>query len=158
MWESPQVELETKVKLYLAITVNFALWNGETWSGNKGDLALLDAFHHKATRRILNISMSKVKEQHLKNSKLRKDFGGLKPLSEIWLSRLLKFAGRTLRQTDDALSKRFLTIFINKNRIIGRPFRTCKDAMLEGPQVLIPSAPKNGSFKYWTGYANDELV
>ena len=77
------MELETKVKLCLAMPVNFSLWNRETWSSKKSNLALLDSFHHKAIMRIININMVQVQEEHLRNSKLRKDFRGLKLLSEI---------------------------------------------------------------------------
>ena len=39
-----EVSLETKLNLFLATPVNLALWNSETWSGNKADLANLMCF------------------------------------------------------------------------------------------------------------------
>ena len=50
--KSQQMSLETKVKLFLSIPLNFALWNRETWAENKLELALLDSFYHEVIRRI----------------------------------------------------------------------------------------------------------
>ena len=62
IWKSNQISLETKKKLYLAIPLNLALWNGETWSGNKSDLELLDVFYHETTRKMLEMNMLQVKD------------------------------------------------------------------------------------------------
>ena len=45
IWDTSEVSLETKVNLFLVILVNLAIWNSETWSGNKVNLSILDAFH-----------------------------------------------------------------------------------------------------------------
>ena len=120
-----------KKKLFFEIPVNFALWNGETWSGNKFDLNLLDVFFHKAIRRILNISMSRVKEERISNFRLRKKFRADRSLSEAWRFHLLKFVGRTVRQDDNALSKLFLAAHIDGPLLRGRPFRKNKDLILD---------------------------
>ena len=108
IWNSNEVSLDAKVKLFLAMPVNFTLWNGETWAGNKTDLCLLDTFMHKTIRRIMKISMKKACDEKNSNVMLRKGFGNLSPLSEIWRHRLLKFVGRTSRQNPNALSRMFL--------------------------------------------------
>jgi len=100
--------------LFLAAPVNFPLWNGETWAGNKTGLRLLDTFTHVAIRRIMKISMKRVQDEKITNELLRKRFGILVPLSEIWRCRLLKVVGRTSRQEPNALSRMFLSVFINK--------------------------------------------
>ena len=122
IWNAPEISLNTKVKLFLAIPVNFALWNCETWSGNLLDLSLLDSFYHKAIRRVLNIRMSRVKSEHLSNSQLRKMFGDVKPLSEIWRFRLLKFVRRTIQQDYDKISRIMMTACVKGSLIRGRPF------------------------------------
>ena len=42
-----EVLIETQYKLHIAISVNFAMWNSETWVGNSTNLHRLDTFHHK---------------------------------------------------------------------------------------------------------------
>ena len=144
MWDTSEDSLETKVSLHLAIPVNLALWNSETWSGNKVDLSILDAFHHKAIRRILKIRMSDVKSEKITNLKLRNRFRNVKALSEIWRQRLLKFVGRTIRQEHHSLSRLFLSVHIDNTLLNGRPFRKNKDAIVESLRILIPSLPESG--------------
>ena len=156
VWKSTSVSTETKVKLYLAIPVNLALWNAETWSRNAGDLKLLDTFHHKSIRRILGINMSMVKDDHIKNEQVRTLFGNIDLLSTIWRKRLLNFIGRASRNSPSALSSQCLSCHIHGQRIRGRPFRTYKDAMIESLCLLIPSMPNNGNYKYWQGYTQDK--
>ena len=51
-----------KIKLYLAIPINLALWNGKTWAENKTNLDILDIFYHKSIQRILKISINEVRD------------------------------------------------------------------------------------------------
>ena len=83
IWNAKHVSLDSKIKLFFAMPVNLALWNCETWTGNKNDLNMLDSFYHKAIRRILGIRMNRVCDEHIKNDQIRKLFGGVKPLSHI---------------------------------------------------------------------------
>ena len=111
IWKAPQTCLDTKIKLFLAIPVNLALWNCETWSGNKMDMDILDVFFHKSIRRILGINMTEAKEKSVSNVKLRKRFGNANSLSHIMTCRMLKFVRRTARQDPRKLLRRMLTSF-----------------------------------------------
>lgn len=97
VWKSSQISLETKVKLFLAIPVNLALWNCETWLGNNMDLKLLNIFVHKTIRRILGISMVRIRDEHISNAQLCTMFSNIGLLSDIMRFRLLKFVGKTIR-------------------------------------------------------------
>ena len=97
IWNADCLSLESKIKLYLAMPVNLSLWDYELWSGNVGDLKLLDTFHHRTLRRIMHMSMNQVKLERLTNKKARLKFGKTSKLSEIWKTRLLLFIGRTAR-------------------------------------------------------------
>ena len=158
IWKAPQTCLDTKIKLFLAIPVNLALWNCETWSGNKMDMDILDVFFHKSIRRILGINMTEVKEKSISNIKLRKRFGNVNSLSHIMTCRMLKFVGRTVRQDPRMLSRRMLTSFTPGKLIRGRPFRTNRDAIVEAIRALIPSTPESAPTKYWYGYAYDVMT
>jgi hypothetical protein len=54
--------------------MNLLLWGAETWSLRKSQLDQLEVFLHRSIRRILQISMSKVQEDRIRNEKVRKMF------------------------------------------------------------------------------------
>ena len=128
--------------------VNLALWNCELWSGNVGDLKLLDTFHHRSLRRIMHMFMNQMKLERLTNKKVRLKFGNISKLSEIWKARLLLFIGRTARQPESRLSYESIAATIQGKRLNGRPFRTNKDAIVETMRELIPSTPHFGNTEH----------
>ena len=78
IWDTKEVKLDDKIKLILAILVNFTLWNREIWSGNKVDLQVLDTFIYKSIRRVLHIRMLQVKDKRIINDDIRKKFRNFK--------------------------------------------------------------------------------
>ena len=103
IWDTKEIKLDNKIKLFLAILVNFVLQNGEIWSGNKADLQALDTLMHISIRRILHIRMLQVKDERIINDNIRKKSRNIKRLSHIWRVQLLKFMGRVIRQLIQAL-------------------------------------------------------
>ena len=61
----------------MVIPVNLALWNGETWAGNKNDLLLLDFFTNPSEE--FCVRMKRVYEERIKNEQVRKWLGGANP-------------------------------------------------------------------------------
>ena len=59
-----------KFKLYMAIPVNFALWNRELWAGNTVDMNKLDTFYHKVIHRILKVRIAEVKDSKITNDQI----------------------------------------------------------------------------------------
>ena len=45
-WDAKEVPLTTKIELCQVILMNLVFWS-ESWSGNKGDLAMMEVFYHK---------------------------------------------------------------------------------------------------------------
>ena len=66
IWSNEEISLKKKYQLCMEITVDFALWNGKTWSGNASDLELLDRFHHESIGRMLKIRMSQVRDGRIR--------------------------------------------------------------------------------------------
>ena len=58
IWNTREVTLTSKIKLYEVIEINVLLWNGENWSGNKNNAAMIEAFYHNSMLIILNMIMS----------------------------------------------------------------------------------------------------
>ena len=71
VWRNPHLDVYHKYLLFRAIPMNLLLWGAETWSLRKSQLDKLEVFLHRSICRILQISMSKVREQRLHNDKVR---------------------------------------------------------------------------------------
>ena len=74
LWRNPHLDMYNKYLLFRAIPMNLLLWGAETWSLRKSQLDKLEVFLHRSIRRILQISMSTVQEQRLRNGKVRDIF------------------------------------------------------------------------------------
>ena len=62
IWNTKHASIDAKIKLHLVIHVNLTFWNSKICSGNQSDLNFLDSFHYINIRRILKISILKVKD------------------------------------------------------------------------------------------------
>jgi hypothetical protein len=76
-FKGKDIDLRTKALLYICGPINALLWGGESWNLTKHNLNNLSAFHHTAMRWILGISKKRVKDEHIKNAKIRKTFCNL---------------------------------------------------------------------------------
>ena len=98
--------------------------------------------------------MLQVKDEKItKKNRIR--FNNIKSLSEIWRHRVLKFICRASRQNADILPRKFLSASVNDKLSFGRPFRKCKDTMVESVRILMISTPESGNFKHWCGCVSD---
>ena len=102
--------------------------------------------------------MLQVKDEKLKNVQVWQKFGNIKSLSETQRTRLLKFVGRVARQPSSTLSLKSLTTVMDGTRIVRRPFRLNKDAIVESLRILILSIPYKGNINYWIGYTANQLI
>ena len=63
-----------KVELHNTMPLKLLLLGGENWSRNAAVINKYEVYYHKATRRILKISMMRVKEDRIRNKTIRKYF------------------------------------------------------------------------------------
>ena len=155
IWDAVEVPLPTKIKLYQAIPMNLMLWGGENWSGNKADIKLLDTFHHKSIRRILGISMGRVRDEEITNSEIRRRFGSIESLSVTWRKRQLLFIGRIVRLDRKLYPPLLLTATVDGKRSRGRPFHTVKDAFVDSLTLVFPSLDRRGKVSVWIDVARN---
>ncbi len=71
VWRNPLLDIFDKYLLFWAIPMNLLLWGAETCSLWKTWLDQLEVFLHRSMRRILQISLSKVKEERIRNGNVR---------------------------------------------------------------------------------------
>ena len=106
--------------LYLAIPTNILLWECETWAIKKTDWEKIEAFQTKCVCKICGISMWDVKDLHITNDLLLKQFN-IDPVRNITHSRQLKWLGKIPRMSMKRLTRKMLGSCLNSSRPVGRP-------------------------------------
>ena len=91
-FRNKDLDLRTKLLIYLAIPVKNVLWGCDSWGCTQVHTDRLNAFHHKSIRSILGIDMHQVKEERIKNEKVREMFFNMRPMDDI-----IKLSFKTLK-------------------------------------------------------------
>ena len=61
------VNISAKVHIYLAIPVNLLIWGCQTWDLIKALINMLEVFHMRCLRWILNIKWTNIQKQRITN-------------------------------------------------------------------------------------------
>ena len=96
VWRNPHLDTYSKYLLFRAIPVNLLLWGCENWSLRQSLLRQLEVFLHRNIRRILNLSMNDVKEEHIRNKKVRQMFYNIPCIQNMIAARQLSFVGKVV--------------------------------------------------------------
>ena len=117
------LKLATKIKVYHAIVISILLYGSETWTIYSKQLRLLNSFHLRCLRKILNISwLDKVPN----NDVLTRC--GCNSMYSIIAERTLRWAGHMQRMPAERLPKAvFYSELAEGTRSIGRPKKRYKD-------------------------------
>ena len=126
LWRNPHLDIYNKYLLFRAIPMNLLLWGAETWSLRKTQLDQLEVFLHRSIRRILQISMSTVKEERIRNEKVREMFYSIPCVRNMIASRQADFIGKMIRGPPDRPSRNMITACCDHKRRVGRPQTTGK--------------------------------
>merc|ERR1712115_772112 len=96
-WNNDYVDMFHKYRIFMAIPVNMLLWGCESWALKESSLSSLDIFLHRSIRRIMKVSMSKVKDRKLNNEKLRDMFYHIPNIRELSAIRQCRCIGKIVR-------------------------------------------------------------
>ena len=96
IWRNPHLDIYNKYLLFRAIPMNLLLWGAETWSLRKTQLDQLEVFFHCSIRCILQISISTVKEERIRNEKVRQMFYSIPCVRNMIVSRQADFIGKKI--------------------------------------------------------------
>ena len=121
--------------------MNLLLWGAETWSLRKSQLDKLEVFLHRSIRRILQISMSTVQEQRLRNGKVRDMFYSIPCVRNMIAARQMDFVGKMIRGPPDRPSRNMIMACCDHKRRVGRPQTTGKNFMVENLRLLFQDIP-----------------
>ena len=161
IWRNPHLDTFNKYMLFRAIPMNLLLWGAETWSLRKTQLDQLEIFLHCNIRRILQISMSKVKEEQIRNDKVRQMFYSIPCVRNMIAARQMDLIGKMIRGPPDRPSRNMITACCDHKRRVGRPQTTRKNFMVENLRLLFKDVhtvniDRFGSLQDWIHEANAE--
>ena len=97
----PHLDVYNKYQLFQAILMNLLLWGAKTWSLSKSQLDQLEVFLHRSIRRILQISMSMVKEEKNWNERVREMFYSIPCVQNMIAAQQTDFIGKMMRGPPD---------------------------------------------------------
>jgi hypothetical protein len=98
-----------KYLLFQAILMNLLLWGAETWLLQKLQLDKLEVFPHQSIQRILQILMTKVQEQRMRNGKVHNMFYSIPCIRNMIAARQMNFVGKMIRGPPDRPSCNMIT-------------------------------------------------
>ena len=127
----------------------------------KSHLDKLEVFLHQSIRRILQISMSTVQEQRLRNGKVRDMFYSIPCVRNMIAARQMDFVGKMIRGPPDRPSRNMITACCDHKRRVGRPQTTGKNFMVENLRLLFQDIPtvqidRYGSLRSWIHEASNK--
>ncbi len=106
---SPHLEIWTKYLLFCAITMNLLLWRCKTWSMRKSLSNKLEVFLHQNIRRILQVSMTRVREEGIQNKYVRRMFFNIPCVGNMIPAYQLDLLGKTVRRPSARPAQQMLT-------------------------------------------------
>ena len=134
--------------------MNLLLWGCETWSMRQALANKLEVFLHRNIRHILCVSITNVRENHIKNEHVRRMFYDIPRVSNMIAARQLDFIGKTIRGPLDRPAQQLITACCDHTRQVGRPFLHNKDFVVKNLRLLFANVPEvtideYGSLKHW---------
>ena len=141
--------------------MNLLLWGAETWSLSKSQLDQLEVFLHRSIRRILQISMSKVQEDRIRNEKVPRMFYSIPCVRNMIAARQADFIGKMIRGPPNQPSSNMITACCDHKRRVGRPQTTGNNFMVENLRLLFQDVTtvninRFGSLRDWIHEASNE--
>jgi hypothetical protein len=138
------------------------LWGAETWSLCKSQLDQLEIFLHRGIHRILQISITKVKENQIRNEKARKMFYSIPCAQNMITVRQANFIRKMMQGPPDQPSRNMITVCCDHKQRVGRPQMTGKNFMVENLRLLFQDVPTvhidcYGSLRDWIHKASDNI-
>ena len=158
VWRNPHIDLWMKKQLYIALPLSIALWGCESWTLTAENQRKLNTFHHKAIRKILNITMFEVEEKKITNEEVRRKLGGIKNIDEFIRQRGLDTLATQLRLPDSRLPKKLVTAWICNPRRPNQPQKNLRATYADHITEVIPGASKEGILSEWAHLAREKAT
>ena len=156
-WINHAVVTRSKYLIFCAIPLNLLLWGCKIWAIQESLFKKLKVFFHRSRRKILGISITQVKDEHIKNESVRLFFCGI-PLLWSQIAKIkLGFIGKVVRNHDSQIPTQLLTTWCDHPQKQGGLLQTNKGNITKNLQLIIPSTEKDGRLSSWAYYALDQI-
>ena len=155
VWDDDNVDTYSKHILFKAIPCNQLLWGCKSWALRKSLLASIEVFLNRGIRRILNIRMSEVIEQHIKKASIRKKFFNIPTIKKQIALRQLTYLGKIFCREESHIPTHLLTVWCDHQRKAGLPILTNKQSRVRNIQQVIPNVDAHGTMSTWGFHALD---
>jgi hypothetical protein len=134
--------------------MNLLFWGCETWSLRQSLLNKLEIFMHKSIRRILQISITQVKDMRIKKKTIHNTFYIMPCVRNMIALRQLEFIGKLIQGPHNQPAMRMITSCCNQKRQVGRPQTTGKNFIAKNLRLLFKDTSLThidqfGSLKQW---------
>jgi hypothetical protein len=123
-----EISSTLRLRTYNAIIVNLLLWGCESWALKEEDRRRIEVFHHRSLRRMLNITIYQVMEQHISNDEVRtrmKSYS-MKQTMELRRARWLE---KISHMGPDRGPRKILVAWTTNERPRGRPQQTIRHGL-----------------------------
>ena len=97
MWDCPHLEIWSKYLLFRSTPMNILLWGSKTWSMRKALANKLEVFLHRSIRRILHVSITRVKEELIQNEHVQRMFYDIPHVGNMISARQTDFVTKIVR-------------------------------------------------------------
>ena len=125
VWRNRNLKSSTKIRVYRAIVLTTLLYGAESWVTYRSHIKILDRFHQRCLRTILNIHWS----DYISNEKVLEQ-AGIPSIEAMLLQQRLRWAGHVARMADHRLPKQTLFGELSSgHRNRGAPKKRFKDVL-----------------------------
>ena len=125
VWNNHSLRLKTKIKVYRALVIPTLMYGTETWTLYRRQVRLLERFHQRCLRSILNIKW----HDYVSNEDVLEE-AQLPSIESILLKQQLRWAGHVARMEDSRMPKAvFFGELKTGKRNRGAPKKRYKDQL-----------------------------
>jgi hypothetical protein len=117
-----------RLRTYNAIIVNLLLWGCESWALKKEDRRSIEVFHHRCLRRMLNITIYDVMEQHISNEEVRKRMNSYSMEQTMELRRA-RWLEKISHMSAERGPRKIIVAWTTNERPRGRPQQTIRHGL-----------------------------
>ena len=144
VWDNKSLKNQTKIRVYRAVVLSTLLYGSESWVTYRSHIRLLERFHHRCLRTILNIHWS----DFITNVEVLEQ-AEVSSIEAMILKCQLRWAGHVSRMEDHRLPK---IVFSTGHRERGAPKKRFKDNLKKSLTTC------NIDHKQWSDLAADRVA
>ncbi len=150
-------DFQTKLRIFLAIPLNTALYGCESWNLNTDLKKKLSTFFHSSLRSLMGIRMKHVREHSIRNEHLRNSLQ-IPDILETMRQRQFRALGNFARLPLRRLPRRFVTAWVGEARTSGRPANTLRNTLNDTIGLVLsePIALNGSRTRDWLGLAKNK--